>query len=103
MVVRLKDAVKLSDLASKVYKNLEPGKYVGNLAPSLGLVIQRDLGIASVEISNEFLDPVIFLSFTHFREPVKEALKTINTALQRGGEGIVLSLTHAMGLGKTHF
>jgi hypothetical protein len=103
MVVRLKDAVKLSDLASKVYKNLEPGKYVGNLAPSLGLVIQRDLGIASVEISNEFLDPVIFLSFTHFREPIKEALKTINTALQRGSEGIVFSLTHAMGLGKTHF
>jgi hypothetical protein len=103
VVVRLKDAVKLTDLASEVYKNLEPGKYVGNLAPSLGLVIQRDLGIASVEVSNEFLDPVTFLSFTHFRESVKEALKTINTALQRGSEGIVLSLTHAMGLGKTHF
>ncbi len=104
MVVRLKDAVRLTDLADKVYKNLEPGKYVGNLAPSLGLIVQRDLGIADVEVSEEFLNPETFLLFTYFREPVKEALRSINEALQGGGESsVVFSLTHAMGLGKTHF
>jgi len=103
-VVRLKDAVRLTDLADKVYKNLEPGKYVGNLAPSLGLIVQRDLGIADVEVSEEFLNPETFLLFTYFREPVKEALRSINEALQGGGESsVVFSLTHAMGLGKTHF
>jgi len=104
VVVRLKDAVRLTDLADKVYKNLEPGKYVGNLAPSLGLIVQRDLGIADVEVSEEFLNPETFLLFTYFREPVKEALRSINEALQGGGESsVVFSLTHAMGLGKTHF
>ncbi|MCG2864876.1 MAG: hypothetical protein L7H04_03325 [Vulcanisaeta sp.] len=104
MVVRLKDAVRLTDLADKVYKNLEPGKYVGNLAPSLGLIVQRDLGIADVEVSEEFLNPETFLLFTYFREPVKEALRSINEALQgRGETSVVFPLTHAMGLGKTHF
>jgi hypothetical protein len=104
VVVRLKDAVRLTDLADKVYKNLEPGKYVGNLAPGLGLIVQRDLGIADVEVSEEFLNPETFLLFTYFREPVKEALRSINEALQGGGESsVVFSLTHAMGLGKTHF
>jgi hypothetical protein len=103
-VVRLKDAARLTDLADKIYKNLEPGKYVGNLAPSLGLIVQRDLGIADVEVSEEFLNPVTFLLFTYFREPVKEALRSINEALQGGGKSsVVFSLTHAMGLGKTHF
>ena len=103
MVVRLKDAVKLTELASRVYRGLHPEEYVGKLAPSLGLVVQRDLRVASVEVSYEFLDPVTFLLLTHFREPVKEALGAINTALQSVGGGVVLSLTHAMGLGKTHF
>jgi len=103
VVVRLKDAVRLTDLADKVYKNLEPGKYVGNLAPSLGLIVQRDLGIADVEVSEEFLNPETFLLFTYFREPVKEALRSINEALQRGESSVVFPLTHAMGLGKTHF
>jgi len=103
VVVRLKDTVKLTELASRVYRGLHPEEYVGKLAPSLGLVVQRDLRVASVGVSYEFLDPVTFLLLTHFREPVKEALGAVNTALQRGGGGVVLSLTHAMGLGKTHF
>ncbi|MFP3319301.1 MAG: hypothetical protein RXO24_01965 [Acidilobus sp.] len=104
MVVRLNDAVRLTDLADKVYKNLEPEKYVGKLAPSLGLIVQRDLGIANVEVSDEFLNPETFLLFTYFRDPVKEALRSINEALQGGGEtSVVFPLTHAMGLGKTHF
>jgi predicted AAA+ superfamily ATPase len=104
VVVRLNDAVRLTDLADKVYKNLEPEKYVGKLAPSLGLIVQRDLGIADVEVSEEFLNPVTFLLFTYFREPVKEALRSINEALQgRGENSVVFPLTHAMGLGKTHF
>ena len=104
MVVRLKDAVRLTDIADKVYKNLEPVKYVGNLAPSLGLIVQRDLGIAYVEVSEEFLNPETFLLFTYFRDPVKKALRSINEALQGGGESsVVFPLTHAMGLGKTHF
>lgn len=104
MVVRLKDAVRLTDIADKVYKNLEPVKYVGNLAPSLGLIVQRDLGIAYVEVSDEFLNPETFLLFTYFRDPVKKALRSINEALQERGEtSVVFPLTHAMGLGKTHF
>jgi hypothetical protein len=103
MAVRLKEAVRLSELALNVYRNLRPQDYVGNLAPSLGLIIQRDLGVSNVIVSYEFLDPLTFLLFTHFREPVKEALKVVNTALQSISGGIVLSLTHAMGLGKTHF
>jgi hypothetical protein len=104
VVVRLKDAVRLTDIADKVYKNLEPVKYVGNLAPSLGLIVQRDLGIAYVEVSEEFLNPETFLLFTYFRDPVKKALRSINEALQGGGESsVVFPLTHAMGLGKTHF
>jgi hypothetical protein len=104
VVVRLKDAVRLTDIADKVYKNLEPEKYVGKLAPSLGLIVQRDLGIANVEVSDEFLNPETFLLFTYFRDPVKEALRSINEALQGGGEtSVVFPLTHAMGLGKTHF
>ncbi|MCQ4448661.1 MAG: hypothetical protein NO076_05390, partial [Sulfolobales archaeon] len=102
-VVRLKDTVRLTDLADKIYKNLEPGKYVGNLAPSLGLIVQRDLGIAYVEVSEEFLNPETFLLFTYFRDPVKEALRSVNEALQRGETSVVFPLTHAMGLGKTHF
>jgi hypothetical protein len=103
MVVRLKEAVRLSELALNVYRNLRPQDYVGNLAPSLGLIIQRDLGVSNVIVSYEFLDSLTFLLLTHFREPVKEALKIVNATLQSVSGGIVLSLTHAMGLGKTHF
>ncbi|MCC6023981.1 MAG: hypothetical protein LM600_04705 [Thaumarchaeota archaeon] len=103
MTVKLKDTVRLSELALNVYRNLRPEEYVGKLAPSLGLTVQRDLGVSNVTVSYEFLDPLTFLLLTHFREPVKEALRVVNTALQSVGGGIVLSLTHAMGLGKTHF
>jgi hypothetical protein len=103
MILKLKDVVELTDLASKVYRGLHPEEYVGRLAPSLGLILQRDLRIANVEVSFEFLNPIIFLSSTYFREPIKEALKIVNTALQGVGGASVLSLTHAMGLGKTHF
>jgi len=103
MVLRLWDVVELTELASKVYRGLHPEEYVGKLAPSLGLIIQRDLKIADVEVSLEFLNPIAFLSMTYFRDPIKEALRTVNTALQSVGSASVLSLTHAMGLGKTHF
>jgi hypothetical protein len=101
---RLKDVVELSELASKVYRYLEPQEYVGKLAPSLGMILQKDLGIADIEVSSEFLDPIAFLSITYFRKPLIDALRTVNTSLQRVSEAVpVLSLTHAMGLGKTHF
>ena len=101
--MRLKDAVRLTWLALNVYRGLRPEEYVGQLAPSLGLVVQQNLGVSNVKVSHEFLDPVTFLLLTHFREPVKEALRTVNMALQGVKGGVVLSLTHAMGLGKTHF
>ncbi len=101
---RLKDVVELSELASKVYRYLEPQEYVGKLAPSLGMILQKDLGIAYIEVSSEFLDPITFLSITYFRKPLIDALRAVNTSLQRVSEAVpVLSLTHAMGLGKTHF
>jgi len=101
---RLKEVVGLSELASKVYRRLEPQEYVGRLAPSLGMILQKDLNIANVEVSEEFLDPITFLAATYFREPLVDALKAVNTSLQRTSEAVpVLSLTHAMGLGKTHF
>jgi hypothetical protein len=103
VIPRLKDAVELTELASKVYANLDPQAYVGRLAPSLGLVMQKDLEIADVSISSEFLDPILFLSATHLREAIIDALRTVNSALQSLGGATVLSLTHAMGLGKTHF
>jgi len=101
---RLKDVVELSDLAQRVYRYLQPQEYVGKLAPSLGMILQKDLGIASIEVSSELLDPIKFLSITYFRKPLVEALRTVNTSLQSvSGIVPVLSLTHAMGLGKTHF
>jgi len=101
---RLKEVVELSELASNVYRYLEPQEYVGRLAPSLGMILQKDLGIADLEVSSEFLDPVTFLTITHFREPLIDALRIVNTSLQRVSEAVpVLALTHAMGLGKTHF
>ena len=101
---RLKEVVKLSELASKVYRRLEPQEYVGRLAPSLGMILQKDLNIANVEISEEFLDPITFLTTTYFRKPLVNALKSVNTSLQSTSNVVpVLSLTHAMGLGKTHF
>jgi len=101
---RLKDVVELSGLAQRVYQYLQPQEYIGKLAPSLGMILQKDLGMASVEVGNEFLDPIVFLSITHFREPLVKALRTVNTSLQGvSGSVPVLSLTHAMGLGKTHF
>jgi hypothetical protein len=103
MILRLKEAVELTELASKVYARLDPQEYVGKLAPSLGLVMQKDLSLAEVAVSSEFSEPIIFLSTTHFREAMVEALRTVNAALQGLGGAAVLSLTHAMGLGKTHF
>jgi hypothetical protein len=104
MIPRLKDAVELSELASKVYIPLNPQEYVGRLAPSLGLIIQRDLlDIREVTVSNEFLDPLTFLSTTYFSDTIKDTLRMVNTALQRVGDPVVLRLTHAMGRGKTHF
>ncbi len=103
MIPRLRDAVELSELASKVYIPLNPQEYVGKLAPSLGLIIQRDLGIQEVVVSNEFLDPLTFLSTTYFSDTIKDTLRIVNTALQGVGAPVVLRLTHAMGRGKTHF
>jgi hypothetical protein len=101
---RLRDVVELSELASKVYRYLDPQEYVGKLAPSLGMILQKDLGIADIEVSSEFLEPVTFLSITHFRKPLIDALRIVNTSLQNVSDAVpVLSLTHAMGLGKTHF
>jgi len=100
---RLREAVELTELAARVYRYLEPQEYVGRLAPSLGMILQRDLGIAEIEVSSEFLDTITFLSTTHFREPIVDALRSINTSLQRVSDAVpVLPLTHAMGLGKTH-
>jgi len=103
MIPRLKDVVELSELASKVYIRLNPQEYVGRLAPSLGLIIQWNLGIQEVVVSNEFLDPLIFLSTTYFSDTIKDTLRMVNTALQGVGDPVVLRLTHAMGRGKTHF
>ncbi|MGC8988013.1 hypothetical protein, partial [Infirmifilum sp.] len=101
---RLKEVVELSTLASKVYRYLEPQEYVGRLAPSLGMVLQKDLGIADIEVSEEFLDSATFLATTYFREPLVDALRVVNVSLQNVSEAVpVLPLTHAMGLGKTHF
>ncbi len=101
---RLKEVVELSELASKVYRYLEPQKYVGKLAPSLGMILQKDLDIADVEVSEEFLEPITFLATTYFRESIIDALRIVNMSLQEISEAVpVLSLTHAMGLGKTHF
>jgi hypothetical protein len=104
MIPRLKDVVELSELASEVYRRLSPQEYVGMLAPSLGLIIQRDLlDMQEVKISDEFLDPLTFLSTTYFSDTIKDTLRIVNTALQRVGAPVVLRLTHAMGRGKTHF
>jgi hypothetical protein len=104
MIPRLKDVVELSELASEVYRRLSPQEYVGMLAPSLGLIIQRDLlDIQGVRISDEFLYPLTFLSTTYFSDTIKDTLRMVNTALQRVGAPVVLRLTHAMGRGKTHF
>ncbi|ACL10887.1 Putative uncharacterized protein [Desulfurococcus amylolyticus 1221n] len=101
---RLKEVVELSTLASKVYRYLEPQEYIGRLAPSLGMILQKDLGIADIEVSEEFLDSATFLATTYFREPLVDALRVVNVSLQGvSGAVPVLSLTHAMGLGKTHF
>jgi hypothetical protein len=103
MIPSLRNVVDLSELASKVYIPLNPQEYVGRLAPSLGLIIQRDLSIQEVVVSNEFLDPLTFLSTTYFSDTIKDTLRMVNTALQRVGDPVVLRLTHAMGRGKTHF
>jgi hypothetical protein len=103
IIPRLKDVVELTDVAASIYTKLNPQDYVGKLAPSLGLILQRDLNVASVDVSFEFLDPLAFISITHFRDAIVEALKIVNTALQSSSGAAVLSLTHAMGLGKTHF
>jgi len=101
---KLRDVVGLSDLASNVYQHLKPQEYIGKLAPSLGMIIQKDLNIADVKVSDEFLDPVTFLSTTYFREPLVDALRAVNTSLQKVSDAVpVIPLTHAMGLGKTHF
>jgi hypothetical protein len=103
MIPRLRDVVELSELASKVYTRLNPQEYVGMLAPSLGLIVRGDLDIDKVRISDEFLDPITFLSTTYFSDTIKDTLRMVNTALQRVGAPVVLRLTHAMGRGKTHF
>jgi hypothetical protein len=99
----LKDIIDLNDLAKGIYLNLAPGDYVGRLAPSLGALIANDLKIDDeTKISTEFAEPITFLSITYFRPALKKALHTINYRLSVPSAS-VLSLTHAMGLGKTHF
>jgi len=100
----LKETIKLNEFASRIYRYLEPQEYIGKLAPSLGMIIEKDLDISHVIVSEEFLDTAAFISLTYFREPLLEALKAVNTSLQKIAEAIpVIPLTHAMGLGKTHF
>ncbi|MHA1664976.1 MAG: hypothetical protein ACTSVW_04010 [Candidatus Njordarchaeales archaeon] len=104
MFPRLSEVVKLNDFASKVYRFLEPQEYVGKLAPSLGMIIERDLNITNIAVGYEFLDPKTFIAMTYFREPLIDALRAVNTCLQSLSDAVpVISLTHAMGLGKTHF
>ncbi len=106
MVMKLSDVIELTSFASNVYRYLNPQEYVGKLAPSLGLILDSDLGISSTRVSvgREFVDVIDFLSMTYFRKPLVDALRTVNTGLQVTREAIpVISLTHAMGLGKTHF
>jgi len=100
----LKDAIELNDLARSIYLKLEPKEYVGMLAPSLGVLITKDLKIADAKISTEFADPKTFLLITYFRPALKEALRHVNNWLSTPyGDVSVIPLTHAMGLGKTHF
>jgi len=98
----LKDIIDLNDLAKGIYLSLAPGD-VDRLAPSLGALIAKDLKIdEAAVISREFAEPITFLSITYFRPALKKALYIINNSLSVPGAS-VLSLTHAMGLGKTHF
>ncbi|MCL7389666.1 MAG: hypothetical protein LZ173_07020 [Thaumarchaeota archaeon] len=98
----LKDVVELNDLAQSIYLKLTPEDYVGMLAPSLGTLIAKDLKIRDAVISTEFADPMTFLSVTYFRAALKEALRYINDRLNIPDVSVI-PLTHAMGLGKTHF
>ena len=102
----LKDVVDLTELARSLYIRVSPEDYVGKLAPSLGTLIIKDLNIAEasmrVSISTEFSDPITFLSTTYFRPALKEALQYVNHRLNVPSASVI-PLTHAMGLGKTHF
>jgi hypothetical protein len=98
----LKDVVELNDLAQSIYLRLSPKDYVGMLAPSLGALVAKDLKIAEASIGVEFTDPIMFLSITYFRPALKEALQYVNHRLNIPSASVI-PLTHAMGLGKTHF
>jgi len=100
----LKEVIELTEFADKVYRYLKPQEYIGTLAPSLGMIIEKDLGLSHIVVGEEYLDPKIFLAMTYFREPLVEALKAVNTSLQSLSDAVpVIPLTQAMGLGKTHF
>jgi uncharacterized tellurite resistance protein B-like protein len=98
----LKDVVELNDLAQSIYLRLPPEDYVGKLAPSLGALVAKDLEIARASIGVEFTNPIMFLSITYFRPALKEALQYVNHRLNIPSASVI-PLTHAMGLGKTHF
>jgi hypothetical protein len=98
----LKDAIELNDLARSIYLRLELKEYMGMLTPSLGVLITKDLKIADAKISTEFADPKTFLLITYFRPALKEALRHVNNRLSTPDVSVI-PLTHAMGLGKTHF
>jgi hypothetical protein len=99
---QLKDIVELNDLAQSIYLRLAPKDYVGMLAPSLGALVAKDLKIAEASIGVEFADAIMFLSITYFRPAIKETLQYVNHRLNIPSASVI-PLTHAMGLGKTHF
>jgi hypothetical protein len=101
-IPKLADVVEPTQFV-EAYSKLSPGDYVGRLVPSLGMLIEHELFDPRVIVSDEFSDPITFLSITHL-DPMLDALKMVNSGLKVVREApVALSLTQEMGFGKTHF
>jgi hypothetical protein len=98
----LADVAEVSGLVES-YRGLELGQYVGRLAPSLGLIIEKDLYKGKAMVSTEFSDTAQFLSITHLDKMI-EPLRLVNSGLNKVSEApVAISLIQEMGFGKTHF